>query len=400
MASVSLPAGLPTGDDVQEKVGRQEFVVESARPPLQTSGKAKTYNRIKLTTGIASAVLSFVVLLLLVVNGTTKDLEAWAYSVASNSYVALLLFSVALGLVQSAVTLPLGFYSGFYIEHKFNLSNQTIWRWVWERLKGMLVGLPIGVGVLLLLYYCLNEYGTIWWLPVSVGLTFLSVGLARIAPVVILPLFYKLTPLENNSLKERILNLCASAGVKIEGIFSFNLSKNTKKANAAFTGIGRAKRIILGDTLLMDFTEDEIETVFAHELGHYTHHHIRTGIIISTVSTFLGLYITAHLYAWSSSVFGFSSITELAALPLLALWLSLFGVATSPIGNAVSRRHERQADKYAVKKSGKRDTFVSALQKLASNNLADPKPHPLVEFLFYSHPSIAKRIRMVETVAT
>ena len=376
----------------------EELAVETARPPLQTPDKAKAYNRIKFTTGIASAVLSFVLLLWLVMNGTTKTLENAAHGWTSNTYLALLLFAFALGVVQSVVTLPLGFYSGYYVEHRFNLSNQTIWRWAWEHLKSLLVSLPIIIGVLTFLYYSLTAFGSLWWLPVSIGLTFFSVILARIAPVIILPLFYKLKPLENESLKERILSLCTSAGVKIDGIFSFNLSKNTKKANAAFTGIGKAKRIIMGDTLLNEFDEDEIETVFAHELGHYTHHHIRTGIITSIVSTFLGLFIASLLYSWSLRRFGFSSITEFAGLPLLALWLSLFGLVTSPLGNILSRRHERQADEYAVRRTGKKEQFASALRKLASMNLADPEPHPAVEFLFYSHPSIGKRIRMVETL--
>lgn len=376
----------------------EELAVENARPPLQTPDKAKAYNRIKLSTGIASAVLSFVVLLWLVVNGTTKTLGEAAQQWTSNPYLALLLFAFVVGLIQSVVTLPLGFYSGYYVEHKFHLSNQTIWRWAWERLKGLLVSLPIVMGILLLLYYCLSAFGGLWWLPVSIGITFVSVLLARIAPVVILPLFYKLTPLENESLNERILSLCTSAGVRIDGIFSFNLSKNTKKANAAFTGIGKAKRIIMGDTLLKEFNEDEIETVFAHELGHYTYHHMRAGIVVSTVSTFVGLLVTSVLYGWSLHLFGFTSITELGALPLLALWLSLFGLVTSPLGNILSRHHERQADEYAVRKTGKKESFVSALRKLASMNLADPEPHPLVEFLFYSHPSIGKRIGLVEAL--
>ncbi len=375
-----------------------EIVAETAHQPLQAPGKAKTYNRIKLTTGIASAVLSFVVLLWLVVSGTTRTLENTAHGWTSSTYVALLLFAFVLGVIQSGVTLPLGFYSGYYVEHKYNLSNQSVWRWGWEHLKGLLVSLPIVVGVLLLLYYCLSSFGNSWWLPVGIGLTFISVILARIAPVVILPLFYKLTPLENESLRERILDLCTSAGVKIEGIFSFNLSKNTKKANAAFTGIGKAKRIIMGDTLLNEFSEDEIETVFAHELGHYTHHHIRTGIIVGIVSTFAGLFVASLLYNWSLHWLGFSSITQFAALPLLALWLSLFGLVTTPLGNVLSRHHERQADEYAVRKTGKRASFASALRRLASMNLADPEPHRVVEFLFYSHPSIANRLRIVEAV--
>ncbi len=398
MASVSLPAGLPTEDAFQAKVGRQELVVESARPPVLTSGKAKTYNRIKLTTGIASAVLSFVVLVALVAQGTTRSLGVWSHSVSGNPYIALLVFVLVLGAIQTAATLPFSYFSGFHIEHRYRLSNQTIWRWGWEKLKGLLVSLPLVALVLVLLYYCLETYGAMWWLPVGIGLTAISVILARIAPVIILPLFYKLTPLEDSTLKRRILDLSAATGVTVEGVFSFNLSKNTKKANAAFTGIGKSRRIILGDTLIKEFSEEEIETVFAHELGHYKHRHILIGMCIGTVSTFAGLYVTAQLYEMSLAAFGFSSITELAALPLLAIWLSLFGLVTSPLGNIISRHHERQADAYAVKATGNRPAFISALRKLAAMNLADPEPHPLVEFFLYSHPAIAKRIKLVESV--
>ncbi len=318
-----------------------ELSVESAHPSLQTPRKAKAYNRIKLTTGIASAVLSFVVLLLLVLSGATRSLEGWVQSWVGNAYLAVLVYSFALAVVQLVVTLPLGFYSGYYVEHKYHLSNQTVGWWAWEHLKGVLVSLPLAAGVILLLYYCLNTYSALWWLPVSLGLIVLSVLLARLAPVLILPLFYKLTPLPDSPLKDRIMDLCRTSDVRIVGIFRFNLSKNTRKANAAFTGIGRAKRIIIGDTLLDGFTDEEVETVFAHELGHYTLHHLRTGILISMVSTFVGLYVTAQLYSWSVHALGFLSLTELAALPLLALWLSVFGLATSPLGNLISRLHER-----------------------------------------------------------
>jgi len=231
---------------------------------------------------------------------------------------------------------------------------------------------------------------------VGIAVTLLTVVLARLAPVLIMPLFYRFTPIGEGSLKERILRLCVDAGVRIDGIFSFNLSKNTRKANAAFTGIGRSRRIILGDTLVRDFSEEEIETVFAHELGHYRFGHIRKGIAAGTLLTFTGLFAASLLYAWSLTLFGYASPADLGALPMLAVWLSLFGLVTSPLGNLLSRRHEREADRYAVASTGKREAFVSALRKLGAMNLADPDPHPLVEFLFYSHPPITKRIRAVE----
>jgi len=390
MALESLSAHLssPTGEE-------PETLLEPSAPDPE---RAKAYNRTKLLTGVASAVLSFGFLLVFVFAGYSRMLDRAVTGTISGSYLGVLVFFFGAGIAQSIITLPLGFYSGYIVEHRYHLSTQTAGRWVWEKLKGLLVAAPLMAVVLVVLFYCLSTFGNWWWLPVSVVLTFISVLLARLAPVLVFPLFYKFTPISEGALKERILALCRSAGLRIEGIYSFNMSKNTRKANAGFTGIGRSKRIILGDTLLKEFTEDEIATVFAHELGHYKHRHIRTGIVVGTVSTFAGLFLTSHFYGWSVQALGFTARTELAAMPLLALWLTLYGLVTSPIGNILSRRHERQADAYAVRTTRNTAAFVSALRKLSRTNLADPEPHPLVEFLFYSHPSIDRRVRAVEAM--
>ena len=368
----------------------------STRSSPPRTQDAKAYNRIKLALGITSSLLSFALLVTLVTTPAGRSIAAWCTSVSPNPYGALLLFACAVGVLQSTLTLPLSWYSGYIVEHRFALSNQSPPQWALERLKGLALGAPLAAGVFCILYYSLGTFGHLWWLPVGTAMTLISVVLVRIAPVLIMPLFYRFTPIDDGTLKERILGLCARAGVHVEGVFSFNLSKNTRKANAAFTGIGRSRRIILGDTLMSSFSEEEIETVFAHELGHYRYGHIRSGIIIGTVSTFAGLFFAARLYETSAAALNFASVTDLAALPLLAIWLSLFGLVTSPIGNVISRRHERQADAYAVRTTGMRDAFTSALRKLSAMNLADPDPHPVVEFMFYSHPPVAKRIRALE----
>jgi STE24 endopeptidase len=367
--------------------------------PLRLPGRAKAYNRTKLIAGVSSSIISFLVLVLLVWLELTRHIADWAWAIGSHRYLALLLFTAIVGLLQAFTTLPISFYSGYIVEHRYSLSNQSLGQWAWERLKGSLVGLPLVAVVLIIIYYCMETYGDGWWLPVSILLSFVSVLLARIAPVLLMPLFYKFDPLPDGPLKERIIRLCATAGLTFDGIFTFNLSKNTKKANAGFTGIGKSRRIILGDTLVREFSEEEIETVFAHELGHYKHRHIMIGIITGFLTTFIGLFVASRLYAWSIKAFGFDSITDLRALPLLAIWLSLFGLVASPIGNILSRRHERQADAYAVKITKNGAAFASALRRLATTNLADPEPHPLVEFLFYRHPSIAKRIQLLESAA-
>jgi STE24 endopeptidase len=253
--------------------------------------------------------------------------------------------------------------------------------------------------MILLLWYCLSSWGSWWWLPLGIGITVISTVLARIAPIVILPLFYTMTPLDPGPVRDRVLDLCSRLGVAAEGVFTFNLSKNTRKANAGFAGIGKSRRIILGDTLVGSFADDEIEAVFAHELGHYHHHHILIGMIVGAVSTFTGLFVASLLYSWSLQKFGYSGLTDLGALPLLVLWLALFGLVTGPLGNLLSRYHERQADAFAVEVTNNPRAFVSALKRLAACNLADPDPHPLVEFLFYSHPSISRRTRFLESLA-
>ncbi len=358
---------------------------------------AKAYNRIKLAAGITASLLSFALLATLVTTAAGRSLGASCTSAVANPYAALLLFACAVGALHTALTLPLAWYSGFLIEHRFGLSNQSAVAWARERLKGFALAAPLGAGAFCLLYFCLGKFGPLWWLPAGTALTLISVVLVRLAPVLIMPLFYRFTPLAEGSLKDRITALAESAGVHVEGIFSFDLSKNTRKANAAFTGLGRSRRIILGDTLVKSFSEEEIETVFAHELGHYRFGHIRSGIVTGTLSTFAGLFVAARLYETSAAALGFPSMTDLAALPLLAIWLSIFGLVTSPLANMISRRHERQADAYAVRTTGKRDAFASALRKLSDMNLADPAPHPFVEFMFYSHPPVAKRIRALGT---
>ena len=372
---------------------------ETSATLLLRTHTTKRYNRIKLGLSILSSVLSFAFLVGLMLTGASRIVATWACGVIAWPYGSLLLFAAAIGLASAVVTLPIGFLSGFVVEHRFELSNQTLARWAWERLKGALIGAPIGVAVLLILYFCMREWGAFWWIPVGGILSLFSFILARLAPTIILPLFYKLTPVEDGPLKEAILGQCSREGLFVNGIFQFDLSKNTKKANAGFTGIGKARRIILGDTLVREFTPDEAASVFAHELGHYKYKHIRTGIVVGIASTFLGLFVAAFLHRWSLSLVGISSITEFAGLPLLALWLAVFGLVTAPAGNILSRLHERQADRFAVAATGNPGAFASALRKLASMNLADPEPHPLVEFLFYSHPSIGKRIRSVESHA-
>jgi STE24 endopeptidase len=245
----------------------------------------------------------------------------------------------------------------------------------------------------------MNQFGSLWWLPFAIIMFFVSVVLSQIFPVIILPLFHKITPLDNEELKSKIDKLANDAGIKVENIYRFDMSKNTKKANAALTGLGKTKRIILGDTLIDKYSNEEIETVIAHELGHYKRKHIIKNILIGTASSFLTLFLISYLYEVSLEACGFASITQIAALPLLALWSMLIGVIQTPLGNILSRKYEYEADEYAVKETGLAQQFVNTLEKITVQNLGDKEPHPFVEWFFYSHPSIKNRVDAILTFA-
>ncbi len=356
---------------------------------------AKKYNNIKLAIGISETVLTFVFLLLLMVSGYSSGLVKLLENYFVNKYFIFISFSISVGLSASFIFFPLKYYSEYYLEHKNNLSNQTFFRWIAENLKGALVGGAIGIPVLLLFYYFLNVLGNNWWFFFALTLFFFSVILAQVAPVVILPLFYKITPIANETLIQKIKELGKSAGLKVENVYSFNMSKNTKKANAMFTGLGKTKRIILGDTLLNNFSDDEIETVLAHETGHYKKKHIVKNILLSTAFSFVTFYLIAMLYNISIGWFNFNSITEIAATPLLILWGMLIGLITTPLSNMLSRKFEYQADEYAVNETNKPEIFINTLNKLNDQNLGDKQPHPLVEWFFHSHPSIKRRIEYI-----
>jgi STE24 endopeptidase len=357
---------------------------------------AKKYNNIKLALGISEGIVSFILILLFVWSGYSRELEIYISNYFSNPYLLFLSYLLVIGLVGSILSFPISYYSGYYLEHKYNLSNQTFWNWIWENFKGLLVSLTIGIPIILTFYFFLNYFNSFWWLPFAVIMFFISVVLSQIFPILILPIFYKVSPIEDELLKEKIQSLGQRAGIKVENVYKFNMSKNTKKANAAFTGLGKTKRIILGDTLLENYSVEEIESVIAHELGHYKKKHIVKNIFIGTASSFLTLYIIAMLYQNSLSWFGFTSITQISALPLLALWSMLIGIIQTPLGSILSRKFEFEADEYAVMETKNPFAFIRTLERLTEQNLGDKDPHPFVEWFFYSHPSIKNRISAIE----
>ena len=316
--------------------------------------------------------------------------------VTVNEYLLIALYIPLFIIIIDVITIPLSFYRGFVLEHIYELSNQKISGWIKDELKKFLISLPLVIVMVEILYIFLRNFPGSWWIFVTVIWIFFSVIMAKLAPVLIFPLFYKSVPLENKEVKEGLESLAKGTGINIQGVYKINLSKNTKKANAALAGIGSTRRVLLGDTLLDSYTPAEIKSVFAHELGHHVYQHIWKMLAIGTVSGFFG-FAFCHLVLTKVIVdLGYQNIHDIAAFPAVCMALAVSGFILLPIQNAISRRFERACDKYAIEKTNDPDAFISTMEKLAEQNLADRTPNRVVELLFYSHPPISKRIEMAK----
>lgn len=366
---------------------------------LQRQQRAKEYARIRRRLMLVSLALSGAYAFAWLLPGWSARLRDILQTLTSAPWLQVLGFGAVFGGLYALINLPLSYYEGFVLPHRYGLSNQTHRGWVSDQVKGGLIGAVLGGLMLVILYTVLRLAPDTWWLWAAGLLLLFTVLLANLAPVVLYPLFYKFTPLgeEYADLAERLTRLAEQAGTRVQGVYKFDMSRRTKAANAALTGLGKTRRIILGDTLLEEFSADEIETVLAHELAHHVHRDIPLGIAFESVTTLVGLYL-AHLgLQWGVRYFGFQGVWDIATLPLFMSVMGLYGLITLPLGNAFSRWRERRADAYALRATGKPRAFASALTRLANQNLADADPESWVEWLLYSHPALGKRIEMARS---
>ena len=363
--------------------------------------KAKEYARISRRLWLLSTLFSAAYTLIWLLSGGSIALRNWLMSqsaLLANPWVLIPAFLFVFGGLYFIIDLPLSYYGGFVLPQRFDQSTQSLSDWATDQLKGIAISVPLGLIMVELLYLALRAAGAYWWLWAAGGLLIFNVLLSNLAPVLIMPIFNKYVPLgdEHKELAERLLRLAERAHTRVRGVYKFDMSRRTKSANAALTGIGNTRRIVLGDTLINEFAPDEIEAVLAHELGHHVHRDIPLLITFGTLSTLIGFFLASLAMNWAVHAFGFAGVSEIAAFPALALILGLYGLITSPIDNAISRWRERMADEYALQSTGKRDAFASAFIRLANQNLGEVDPERWVVLMFYSHPPINERVRMAQ----
>jgi len=365
-------------------------------PAQSDTPEARRYNRIRRWLGVTDFIVGLVFLIVLLATGWSDSLRDLAYRMGLQNYsLSLLMYVVLLLAISKALGIGLDYY-GFRLERSFKLSNQKLGGWFWDEFKGFLVGLVMALIVVELLYFTIRHWSEYWWILAWALFMALFILLAQLAPVILFPIFYKFEPLENEELKRRLIMLGQRAGTHVRGVYRWRLSEKSKKANAALTGLGSTRRIILADTLLDNYTPDEIEAVLAHELGHHVHRHILKSIFVQAAITFVGFWAANWTLHYAVDHHMFEELSDFANLPLLALVSVVLSFLLMPALNAYSRFNERQADRYAFESIASIEPFISSMNKLAAQNLAERTPSRWVEWFFHSHPSISRRLAAAE----
>jgi len=365
-----------------------------ATPNSPDTVEARRYNQTKRWLGFADIATGFVFLISLLATGWSSRLRDLALGPGEhrNYYLAIALYVFSLLTIGKILSFGLEFYA-FRLERRYHLSDQTARAWLWDETKTLLLSFVLATIVVEVVYWTIRFAPQSWWLIAWVIFLALFVLMAQIAPVVLFPVFYKFSPLDNDELKARLVKLGERAGTPIRGVYEWKLSEKTKKANAALTGLGATRRIILADTLLQNYSTDEIEAVLAHELGHHVHRHILKSIGVQAAVTFAGFWLASQVLQYAvDNARWFEGLSDFATLPLLVLVFSALSVLLMPVLNAYSRFNERQADRYCFQSVRSVEPFVTAMNKLAAQNLAERQPSKWVERLFHSHPSISNRV--------
>lgn len=360
--------------------------------------KSTRYHRLRRRADLIGTAVAGVVLLGLSMSGAAHRLREFSAAITQwipggfDDAMTVIAITILLIVILQIIELPFAVYQGYVLEHRYGLATQSLGHWSSDYAKGVVLGLVLAAAGSSVVFAALRNSPDNWWWISAAIFAMATIGLAQLAPVVLLPIFYEFKPLERPALVERLMALAIRARTDVVGVFEWVLSSHTKKANAALAGLGKTRRILLSDTLLSDYSEDEIEVILAHELAHHVHRDLWRGIALHSIAMFAGFYVTSIMLRMFGDSLGLKGIADPAGLPMLLLVGGAWTFLVMPLANAISRAQERAADHYALTTTRNVDAFVTAMKRLAQQNLAEEYPSPVVRWLFYSHPPIRERI--------
>ena len=358
---------------------------------MTDTGDAVHYHRLQLRLAVARLALTASFFVAVLASGAAHCLAEAAVSVVSAPALQVAMVAIALGAAHGVMGLPLAWLGGFYWPRRFGLLHQPFSSWVLDRAKAAALGGVVALAGVEALYALLRTTA-LWWLGMAALAFAFSIVVTAVLPVWVLPLFYRLTPLADESLRTRLLALAGQAGVPALGVWVADQSRKSRTANAAVIGLGRTRRILLYDTLTTSFRPEEIEAVLAHELGHHVHGDMRRGLLVQGALSLVMFWLADRALRGGVGLWGLSGPADPAGLAWLALIALVLGLVTAPLANGFSRFIERQADDFALALTRDPRGFIGAMERLASLNLAERRPHRLKELVLYSHPALDRRI--------
>lgn len=360
--------------------------------------KLVSYSRFNSIWRFVSFFIGIATLAIILFTGLAARLRDWASKLKLRFFVVWGLLALVL-IADYILGFPAHVYRSFIVENDYGFMNQTFLEWWLDDMLGLLILLAIGIIPMWFFYRLVNRFRK-WWLVFSIGAVPFLVLMIVIAPVFISPLFNDFVPLEDKALETEILTLANEVGIEGSDIFQVNGSRQSTKVNAYVTGLFGTKRIVLYDTLIKEFARDEIRFVMGHEMGHYVMNHVWQGLLAAILMIGFALWVvskTIHaVINRLKSRFGFDSLGDIASLPLVLIFLSVIMFVSQPLTNGFSRYMEHKADIFGMDVSGvSGESAAIAFDKLSVLNLSDPDPHPIIEFWFYTHPALKKRMEFV-----
>ncbi len=365
---------------------------------FETYKKSSEYTRVKSYFTIVSGIFSSIILLVIILTGTFGDIDIIIESYGLNPYVEGIVYIFALSIVFYIIGLPFSLYSQFKIEEQFGFNKMTIGLFIKDQIKNLVLSGVILTILLLGLFWFMEKAGAYWWIIASLGFITFQLVLSIAYPLLIAPLFNKFAPLEENDLKNLLRNLAEKLKFRTTGIFVMDGSRRSGHSNAYFTGVGKAKRIVLYDTLVSILSQTQIAAVLAHEIGHYKKHHLIKGLILSFFVTTLGFYVVNIFlnYLPLFEAFGFSRVSYHGIFVILSFAAGPFTFFLTPLFTMWSRKHEYEADAFAARNTDYGNDLKEGLIIMSKENLSNLTPHPLYSFYHYSHPTVGERIKAID----
>ena len=357
--------------------------------------RASRYHRLKRQATVVAVGVNAILFGLLLGSGGSarlRDLAVVLSRAEPDAGSTVAIYVSLLASIQAVVTLPLAYYDGFLLELRYGLSSESRREFIFDHGKALLVNLGMALLAAEIVYAAMRVWPRAWWIASSSVLAAGTALLAGLAPVILLPLFYRFRPLDRQELRDRLTTLSRRAGIRVLGVYEWGLGAKTRRANAALVGTGRTRRVLVSDTLLAEYSDDEIEVILAHELGHHAHRDMFTALVVEAalIVSSLGLSALALRALWQPLALARPS--DVAGLPLLVLAGGALMLCATPALNLLSRHHERRADRYALALTARPAAFVSAIRRLGAQNLAETNPSRWSLWLFHSHPPVDQRI--------